>query len=301
MSHIVDLALAWEWVYDRDFIYGLDKACQQKGLKSYIIHLSNLDETLTIMASGELIIRALLDRASDTIPRFYDLIHLARKGPFWMINELSLLPRAVDKATMHLEFLSAGIDVPYTIILSPWQKSPRVDLSRVKRLGKPFIIKPACGGGGVGVVTNGRSINQIIKARMEISHDKYLLQEKIAPKILGKGKRAWFRVFYVGKTVIPCWWNDVTHIYQELKEEEIKNYGLSQLEDITRKIAQICELDFFSTEIAMRGDGKFIVVDYVNDMCDMRKKSQHYDGVPDNIADEIIWKLVNYVEERLKG
>ena len=51
----------------------------------------------------------------------------------------------------------------------------------------------------------------------------------------------------------------------------------------------------------MIDDGKFIVVDYVNDMCDMRKKSQHYDGVPDNIADEIIRKLVNYVEERLKG
>ncbi|MBI3398928.1 MAG: hypothetical protein HY026_06830 [Deltaproteobacteria bacterium] len=299
MANIVDLGLAWEWIYDQDFIYDIDKACQQKGLKSYIIQPSNLDETLAMMAGGVLIIRALLDRASDVIPRFYDLIHLARKGHFWMINELSLLPRAVDKATMHLEFLSAGIDVPYTIILSPWQKSPLVDLSKVKRLGRPFIIKPACGGGGVGVVTNARSINQIIKARMEISHDKYLLQEKIVPKILEKGRRAWFRVFYVGGAVIPCWWNDITHVYEELKIEEVKKYGLLTLEEIIKKISQICNLDFFSTEIAMRGDGKFIVVDYVNDMCDMRKKSRHYDGVPDNVADEVITRLVSYVEERL--
>lgn len=301
MPDIIDLALAWEWPYDRDFIYGLDRVCQQKGLKSYIIHSSNLDETVVRMKSGDLIIRALLDRASDAIPRFYDLIHLARKGSFWMINELSLLPRAVDKATMHLEFLSAGIHVPYTIILSPWQKSRRVDLSEIKKLGKPFIIKPACGGGGVGVVTNASSINQIIKARMEISHDKYLLQEKIKPQVLEKGKRAWFRVFYVAGDTIPCWWDDMTHIYDELKTQELKMHSLFDLEDITQRIAQICKLDFFSTEIAMSDGKKFVVVDYVNDMCDMRRKSQHYDGVPDRVVDEITMKLTSYVEARLNG
>lgn len=301
MAHIVDLGLAWEWAYDRDFIYGLDKTCRQKKLKSYIIHPSNLDETLALMTGGELIIKALLDRASDTIPRFYDLIHLARKGSFWMINELALLPRAVDKATMHLEFLTAGIDVPYTIILSPWQKSQRADLSEIKKLGNPFIIKPACGGGGVGVVKNARNINQIINARMQISHDKHLLQEKITPVILGKGKKAWFRVFYVAGNVTPCWWDDETHIYDELKPKDVKTYNLSKLEDIAKKIAEICKLDFFSTEIALTDGDKFVVVDYVNDMCDMRRKSQHYDGVPDNVVNEITMKLVSYVETRLNG
>jgi len=296
----VDLGLAWEWIYDRDFIYGLDEACQRRGIRSYIIHPSNLDETLAIIANGELIIRALLDRASDAIPRFYDLIHLARKGSFWMINELSLLPRAVDKATMHLEFLSAGIDVPYTIILSPWQKSPRVDLSKIRRLGKPFIIKPACGGGGVGVITNAKSVNQVIAARMEIAHDKYLLQEKITPVILGKARRAWFRVFYVDGDVIPCWWDDLTHIYNEIRPEDMRLYGLSRLKDITNKIAQICKLDFFSTEVAVAEGRRFVVVDYVNDMCDMRRKSEYCDGVPDRVVDEIISKLINYAEERLK-
>lgn len=301
MANIVDLGLAWEWIYDRDFIYGLDRVCQQRKLKSYITHPSNLDETLARMAGGELIFMALFDRASDVIPRFYDLIHLARKGSFWMINEASLLPRAVDKATMHLEFLADGIDVPYTIILSPWQKNPRVDLSEIKKLGSPFIIKPACGGGGLGVITNAKSINHVITARMEMSHDKYLLQEKIAPVILEKGKKAWFRVFYAAGDVIPCWWDDATHIYDGLKHKEVKSYNLFKLEDIAEKIARICKLDFFSTEIALTGDGKFVVVDYVNDMCDMRRKSQYYDGVPDNVVDEITWKLVNYVEGRLKG
>ena len=300
MANIVDLGLAWEWIYDRNFIYGIDRACQQRKLKSYIIHTSNLDETLARMAGGELIIKVLLDRASDVIPRFYDLIHLARKGSFWMINELALLPRAVDKATMHLEFLNAGIDVPYTIILSPWQKNPLADLSEINKLGELFIIKPACGGGGMGVVINAKNINQILSARMEISHDKYLLQEKIIPVILGKGKMAWFRVFYVAGNVIPCWWNDTTHIYDEIKSQEIKAYNLFKLEDTTKKIAHICKLDFFSTEIALTSHSKFVVVDYVNDMCDMRRKSQYYDGVPDKVVDEITNRLVRYVEKRLK-
>ncbi len=301
MANIVDLGLAWEWEYDRDFIYGLDRVCQRKGLKSYIIHLYNLDETLALMASGKLVIRALIDRASDVIPRFYGLIHMARQGSFWMINEVSLLPRAVDKATMHLEFLSAGIDVPYTIILSPWRKSPGVDLSEIKKLGKPFIIKPACGGGGVGVITNARSVRQIIKARLESFHDKYLLQEKITPVLLNNGKRGWFRVFYVGGDVIPCWWDDTTHIYDELHPSEVKTYGLFKLKHIVKKISEICKLDFFSTEIAVTGEGKFVVVDYVNDMCDMRRKSQHWDGVPDNVVDEITERLVNYIGKRLNG
>lgn len=300
MASVIDLGLAWEWVYDRDFIYCLDRVCHQRKLKSYIIHPSNLDETLAIMASGKLVIRALIDRASDAVPRFYNLIHMARKGSFWMINEASLLPRAVDKATMHLEFLASGIDVPYTIILSPLQKSQRVDLSGVKRLGSPFIIKPACGGGGLGVITNAESTDQVITARMEISHDRYLLQEKITPVILGKGKKAWFRVFYTAGDVIPCWWDDATHIYDELRPKEIKTYNLFKLEDIAGKIARICKLDFFSTEIALTRDGKFVVVDYVNDMCDMRRKLQYYDGVPDNVVDEIAYKLVDYVQERLK-
>jgi len=42
--------------------------------------------------------------------------------------------------------------------------------------------------------------------------------------------------------------------------------------------------DFFSTEIALAKDGRYVVVDYVNDPCDMRPQSKHFDGVPDTIA-----------------
>lgn len=306
MTHFFDLGIAWEWQHDRDFAYSLDKECQKSGVSSYIIYPANLEETLGLQEAGRIAFRMLIDRASDTNPRFHNLMHHSRKLPFKMINEVSLLPRAVDKATMHLEFLTHGINVPYTIILSPWKDNPKLHtmmkISRFKKLGMPFIIKPACGGGGLGVVIDAKTIHQIVKARMEISHDKYLLQEKIMPVVLGKGlnrKTAWFRAFYICGDVISCWWDTDTHIYHKVTSNEMGRYGLKELEDITRKIADICCLDFFSTEIAKIKNGKFIVVDYVNDMCDMRRKSQYPDAVPDDVVDRAIKKLVICVKESL--
>ena len=64
---------------------------------------------------------------------------------------------------------------------------------------------------------------------------------------------------------------------------------------ITKTIAKITELDFFSTEIVLTNENKFIVIDYVNDQCDMRFKSKHIDGVPDNVIQNIVCNLKDKV------
>jgi len=50
----------------------------------------------------------------------------------------------------------------------------------------------------------------------------------------------------------------------------------------------------------MRGDGKLVIVDYVNDQPDMRKKSKFSDGVPDEIVDKVIQNIVSFVREKAK-
>ena len=65
---------------------------------------------------------------------------------------------------------------------------------------------------------------------------------------------------------------------------EIEKFGLKKLYQLTRSIHKITDLDFFSTEIALTNKNKFVVIDYVNDQCDMRLKSLHEDGVPDEIV-----------------
>ena len=191
--------------------------------------------------------------------------------------------------------MGRGIDVPYSIILAPSDSEYKIKKNELKRLGRPFIIKPSRGGGGCGVVTGAETLNDVITARQEYADDKYLLQEKVIPKILGKHK-AWFRIFYVCGKVIPSWWDDQTHIYTIIDKEEEKKYKLGKLKEICKTIAEISRLDFFSTEICITETGRHVVVDYVNDPVDMRPRSVHVDGVPDEIVTEIIDEIVLFVK-----
>lgn len=251
-----------------------------------------------------LFFRVFLDRASDEDEQFLPLAsaisRIARSATHReiprIINPPDLLRRASDKATMHLEFLSHGIHVPYTIIISPYnhKKEVELSLSELARLGRPFIIKPAnTTGGGVGVVLGAESLKDIIETRQRHKNDKYLLQEKVLPADVAL-HRGWFRVFYAFGLVLPCWWNDQTHIYEELTPEDEEAFGLQPLHSVGTTIQQICGLDFFSTEIAMTSAGTVVVVDYVNEMCDMRLQSRHNDGVPDPVVHSIAVALVNF-------
>jgi hypothetical protein len=164
------------------------------------------------------------------------------------------------------------------------------------KLGRPFIIKPAnTTGGGIGVVMGAESLKEIIEARQSHKNDKYLLQETIKP-IVFEGRRAWFRVFYAFGDIIPVWWDDLTHIYSLLREEDEQHIDKERLVKITHDIHTVCQLEFFSTELVYTGDRKCIAVDYVNEMCDMRLKSQFLDGVPDVVVRRIAHRMMEFVK-----
>ena len=286
-----DLAIAWNWEHDREFTGILQAEAAARSLSTYLIDHHNLGETLERLRNGSMSFRSMLDRASDEDERFFPLaLYLQRKNTTTrVLNPYELMRRAADKATMHLEFLTRGIHVPYTIIISPYNHKREVELSlsELARLGRPFIIKPAnTTGGGVGVVVGAESLKDIIETRQHHKNDKYLLQERIIPATLG-GRRAWFRVFFAFGEIVLCWWDDQTHIYVDLTPDEEKRFDLHSLRQIAVAIGEVCGLDFFSTEIACVSSGTFVVVDYVNEMCDMRLKSLHVDGVPDHIVKSI--------------
>jgi hypothetical protein len=95
--------------------------------------------------------------------------------------------------------------------------------------------------------------------------------------------------------IIHCWLNDLTHIYSEITEDDFIKYNLNEMNNIVKKIKEITNLDFFSTEIALTKDQKFIVIDYVNDQCDMRFQSKHLDGVPDKVVYQIIEAMAEFI------
>ena len=83
-----------------------------------------------------------------------------------------------------------------------------------------------------------------------------------------------------------------------LTQEDIIDFELKDLFKLTRKIAKHTGLDFFSTEIVYSTKDEFVVVDYVNDQCDMRVQSKYFDGVPDEIVRKIISRMIKAVKKR---
>lgn len=300
MLHI-DLGIAWKWEYDNDFVHIVNKKCLQNNIQSYIIHKDNLDETKDKLHSEAIKFNSFLDRASDEDNDFTPFIESIRErcNDCWFLNDTDHGTKISDKSIMHFELAHAGINVPFTIILPSFQEKPEIDLSAIEKLGNPFIIKPAkTSGGGIGVIKNAKTEKDVEYARRSNPTFSYLLQQHITPTCLD-GKRAWFRGYYVLGEILLCWWDDQTHLYNTLSKEDEDRFNLHELRSITQKIGMISSLDFFSTEIALDQAGRFIVIDYINEICDMRLKSRHYDGVPDDIVHEIAGLIVKGVKNKI--
>lgn len=291
------LALAWDWEHDRDFMEILQGQIHAQGMLFYSITHHNTAETLRKVQKGEIAFAAMLDRA-DSDANFQPVTRAIRKTASVVFNPPEKVERAIDKATMHMEFLTKGIRVPFTIIISPYNKKSEIGLTLtdLANLGRPFIIKPAnTTGGGIGVILGAETLKDVIESRQHHKNDKYLLQERVSPVYLN-WRKAWFRVFCVFDAVIPCWWDDETHHYHIVTRQETLEFGLRPLITMTRKISEVCGLDFFSTEIALSDRNRFVSVDYVNDICDMRLQSRTPDGVPDVVVTDICRRIAQHLK-----
>ena len=297
------LAIAWTWEYDDDFVSCLKEECLRQHVTALEITSATLPTAVRELEHGELRIQALYDRASDDEEAFFSVVGLLQQHTAYIINPHQHLASARDKATMHLELISAGLQVPFTIIISPYNHRQEVmlSLSELEMLGRPFIIKPAnTTGGGIGVVVGAETLKDIIDSRQHHKNDKYLLQETIYPAVID-GRRAWFRILYAFGEIFPCWWDDRTHVYEELLPKDEEYFQLGVLRGMMRTIQSVCKLDFFSSEVALAPDGRMVVIDYVNEICDMRLQSKHADGVPDTIVRKIAAVLVANVKTTLNG
>jgi hypothetical protein len=288
--HNYDLCFAWNWEYDADFLGLLDAACAARGLTLLNASARNLAEILLRLAGREAGFRVFLDRASEANPAYLPLVGVARDLGARRLNPRELADRAYDKAFMQRAFLEADIPTPQTIILPAWDDQPDLPAPDLTPLGGSFAVKPALGGGGEGVVTEVTSIEQALVERRQFPEQKYLLQAHVAPRSLD-GLPAWFRVIYCLGEIYPCFWNVKTHIYTTLTVEAETRLELGTLRQVTERIAHVCCLDLFSTEIALTEAGDYFVVDYVNDPIDLRLQSHALDGVPDFIIENIAARI----------
>ncbi|HAP35829.1 MAG TPA: hypothetical protein DCQ28_07770 [Bacteroidetes bacterium] len=302
MAEIFDIGLAWDWEFDHDFIFGVEEQCNALKLSSFRIEPHNIESVTKLVRSKKIAFRTFLDRASDSADSFIPLAKFIAKTKTYVFNRHELIDYAKDKANMHLALMGEGIHVPYSIIVSPYNKNKELELSltELAHLGRPFIIKPAnTTGGGLGVVLGAETLKEILETRQHHKNDTYLLQETVQPKILGNDI-AWFRTFYAFGTIILCWWDHRTHIYRVLTKQDERKYNLQKLRPTLMIIRKICRLDFFSSEIALDSEGKFIVVDYVNEICDMRPQSKYFDGVPIEVINTIQIQCAKFTRTLIK-
>jgi hypothetical protein len=266
-----------------------ERACEEQGLSFWQITPNNLLESITSLYRDENTFQTILDRSQyDT--RFEPIHRWSRQHSVRRINPAEVSAWSEDKATMHLELISAGIYTPYTLLLPPFIEQPVLPDLDLTPLGDQFVIKPSHGGGGEGVILGAFSTDQILRARMEFPEQKYLIQETVTSRTM-QGQPAWFRIFYANGRTFPCWWHPLTHVFSVVTPQEENRYELGALHSITKRIASICKLDWFSTEIALTLEA-FVVVDYVNDGIDTRIQSKAVDGVPDEVMQGVAQQLV---------
>jgi len=290
-----DLCLAWNWEYDADFAHLLEAACVRRSLSFLHITPENLEVIEAGLNCGEITFTALLDRASEVDARFHRLPNWGRVHKIFRINPRERADWTYDKANMHPVFVRHGLKMPFTYILPSYDQKPVIPQPDLSRMGKSFAIKPACEGGGIGVILEAVSWDQVLDARKQFPDEKYLLQAHVATPTLD-GHPAWFRVLYCAGATYPNWWDPHTHAYARVTAWQRARFGLQRLSEIPRRIAALCHLHLFSTEIALAQDGYFLIVDYINDPVDLRLQSKAADGVPDIFVENIARRLARLVE-----
>ena len=278
-----DLCIAWNWEYDADFVGVLEAACAEHGVSLLQITPPSLSASCASLRDGQLAFGTLLDRATDADAQFLPIVQWAQRRGSDNINLHHKARRARDKALMHRDFAAAGLSVPHTVILPAFSQHPSIPPPDLSQLGPLFSIKPACRGGGKGVVNAASSLEEVDAARQQYPDDHYLLQAHVEPVDLELG-RAWFRLIYCLGKVHPCWWDVETHIYQVLQRSEQMEHIFDTLCALAARIAALCGLGLFSTEVALTDGDDFVVVDYVNDPLDLRLQSKAVDGVPDTVV-----------------
>ena len=294
------IGVAWNWHYDGDFVHLLDKSFHQTGLDSYLVGLHNLAQTTAEVERGERQFLWFLDRASDEDAQFLKLNQLFHAKGTHILNAHDHYLHASDKAEIHRDLLASGLNLPTTLIVPAYDREPQLNPSAIDAFAKPFVVKPAKGSGGRGVLTSARHISEINHARAKHHGQRFLIQQKIEPQIISE-RRAWFRVYFVCGTVIPCWWDDRTHRYVIFEPKDADIINVAELERILRVIASISKLDFFSAEIALDTHHRYVVIDYVNTPCDMRLQSKHANGVPDLLVHQIIAAITGYLKVQITG
>jgi len=301
VARIYDLVMTHKLDADDFFIHRVQQHCAEAGLNFFLIEPLWVEAFLERFQRGEIWARVLLNMHSEHHQPediYHRLVCLVAARDTQVIDPPEVALPAFDKARLHSQLVAAGVTVPETVVV------PRADISTFQlsepqraALGSPFVIKPAMGYGRRGVVLDATGETDLARSVASWSDTHYLLQRRVTPRLL-HGEPAYFRAYFVFGSVWCCWWNCFTDRYRLLTAKEREQFSLVPLEEITRQIAALTGMKFFSCEITQLESGEFVVIDYVNDQCHLLSQSSNPQmGVPDELVAAIARRLVGGARE----
>jgi len=291
-----DLGIVWDSEFDNEFVNDLNERALKEGIKPYLIHAYNFFSSLKDITDGQLTFRYFFDRSSDDSSTFGGLADFLKKKDIHFINHPDNVKNSIDKSKIHSLFISYGLPIPKTVFIKPKEEKQALE-AKIQHLSVPCVFKSAFGSCSEGTVLTINSLDGALRLMEQEKDKSYFAQEQVSPINL-ENKPAWFKVLYCLGEIVACRWHPAAKEYEALTSKQIYSLGLHEVWPIVKKIRQACELDFFSTDIAMKEKEKFLVVDYVNDRPDMRKKSKFKDGLPDEMVDKIIGNIIDFVKQK---
>ena len=295
MAESYDIVLATPFPNYNFFAHKMRELCGQNNLTFFFCNDTWVNEFQQKLEAHEVEAKVLLDLTANQTLETDPYVRLAqevKRHGGHVIDDPDVTAVSAHKGHLHNKLIENGVPVPDSVVVPREEiETFRLDPEDRDRIGIPYVVKPAWGDSGVGVVVDADSEEALLwSAEQAPNADAFLIQKRLEPRDLGNHV-AWFRMFHVCREVIPCWWNPETHEYQMVTPGEIKTYHLRPLRRIMRDIARVSRMKKFTSEICLHQDGKFYAVDYVNADPDMNPRSFYANGVPDEVVRHIVWLL----------
>ncbi len=305
VTRIYDLAMTHKLDADDFFIQHIQRLCAEAGLNFFLIEPLWVHAFHEHLEQGRVWPRVLLNMHSehhqpDDI--FSRLLDLAAARNTQVIDPPDRARAAFDKARLHPQLVAGGVNVPWTRVVPRNRPAEwKLDDDERDALGSPFIIKPAMGYGRKGLVLAATTEADLDRSIAAWPDANYLFQRRVLPRELN-GEPVYFRAYFVFGTVYVSWWNPHNDRYRLVTDVERKSLDLAAIEDISRRIAALTGMNFFSSEVAQDQDGNFVVIDYVNDQCHLLSQSASPAlGVPDQLVAAIARRLVEATESLIRS
>lgn len=244
---------------------------------------------------GDLTVDLLIDYMGRSFRCDTELAEAVRATGGLPIEDPRRVRHFGSKAAMHQALARAGVPLPRTVVWPAGRSLRALTAVEHALLGERFVVKPARGSGGAGVLLDVDGSEAALADAIDDPDDDFLLQERVRPLEIG-GQPAWFRVYNCFGRVFPCFWHPETHAARLVSPEECAVFGLHELERLSRRIGSVCGYRWFSSEIALterHGRRVFLPIDYNNNKPLMVAQSEWGErGMPDVVVETAAWELV---------